>query len=288
MTPAPGATSVAVGAAVKVELELPSGDLDVTSADGGSVRLVNAVTGAVVPADVMVFNDADALTLRPTEELNYFTEYRFSITPTVEDENGAAFTAFDSTFTTVPKDVPSVIRSRPAEGERGVALDKSIATDLNGNVDKSTLSADAVYLTSVATGERVPGGPGSTGAGDSISFGPDEPLKPGTKYAFTVTSSLRDADGQAFAPFVSTFTTGNSSGGCTDDCDIAVVPQPAAADERHSSAGRSARRQPLRHYHHRGDQALSGRFRRHSGQPDDPHLTPEGRERLAPDRRPGL
>lgn len=236
VTPAGGLTGVSVGAAVKVKLDLPNGGLNVMSAHEGSVRLFEAATGAVVPATPTVYNDEETLTLIPDTTLEYGTAYRFEITSAVEDEAGERFRAFSSAFTTVPESVPSVVRARPADGARNVPLDTPVGTDLNGNVDKSTLSsADAVYLTNVATGERVAGGPGSTGAGDNITFQPDEALEPRTEYAFTVTSAVIDTNGQAFAPFTSTFTTGSTSSGCAEDCDIAVAPQPAAAGERHSS-----------------------------------------------------
>jgi glucose/arabinose dehydrogenase len=236
VVPADNAGGVAIGAAVKADLDLPNGGLDPRSVTEGSVRLVEAATGTAVPAQVRVTDDAERLTLAPTAELDYATTYRFEITAAVVDAGGAAFAAFSSTFTTVPGEVPSVIRARPADGARDVPTDTAVATDLNGNVDKRTLrAAGVVYLTNLSTGARVPGRPGSTGAGDSISFQPNEVLEPGTDYAFTVTAGVIDTDGRAFAPFTSTFTTGGSRGGCGEDCAVAVVPQPTAAGERHSS-----------------------------------------------------
>lgn len=237
VTPADAATNVAVGARVIATLELPNGGVDLTSVTPNAVRLVDVATGTPVAATVTPDNDALTLTLVPSEVLEFGSEYRFEVTPGVIDEDGRAFTDFSSTFTTVSSDVPSVIRSRPADGETNVSVNiESIAAEIytNGGVTRGSLTNDSVYLTETASGASVAGEVGTSGGGDIITFNPGSALAPNTRYQFNVTSAVTDLSGAAFVPYTATFTTSGDAGPPVTS-DIATVPQATAARQRHSS-----------------------------------------------------
>ena len=236
VTPAEGATNVSIGAQVNADLDLPNGGLSLTSVNEQSVQLSNVATGAVVNAVVSADNDARTLTLDPVSNLDFSTEYRFTITSAVADASGTAFEAFSSTFTTIPDDVPAVIASRPADGERNVPVSTGVATDLNlpnSGVSADTISSDSVYLARLDTGERVAGTPGTTGGRDSITFQPSQALDEFTEYQFNITSAVTDEDGVPFSPYTATFTTGAGEG--SGPANVELVEQSAAARERHSS-----------------------------------------------------
>lgn len=235
--PADGSQNVAPGAAVKATLDLPNGGLNLTSADESSVTLTNLSTNQPVPAAVRVENDTDRLTLTPTSSLEPDTTYRFDVTTSVEDEDGQAFRAHSSTFTTIPDGVPAVLRSRPADGEINVPVSTGIATDLFAGEGVSSATLDGnVTLTNLATNQQVAGGVGTSGGGDTITFQPQGALEEGTEYQFAVTSGVETIDGQAFIPYSSTFvTTGTSTAPPPGSGDIAAVRQPTADQQRHSS-----------------------------------------------------
>ena len=113
VTPSDSATNVSVGASVVAQLDLPNGGVNLTSADSNAVRLTNTSTGATVPSNVSVYNDAEQLVLTPSA-LEFGTTYRFEVTSGVTDASGAAFPDYSSTFTTVSADVPSVTASSPS------------------------------------------------------------------------------------------------------------------------------------------------------------------------------
>lgn len=236
VTPGDGEPNVSIGTQVTADLGLPNGGLSLTTVNEQSVRLSNVATGAVVESSVDVDNDARKLTLDPATNLDFSTEYRFTITSAVEDTSGEAFEEFSSTFTTISDDVPAVITSRPADGERDVPVNTGIATDLNlpnSGVDADTLSDDSVYLVNVDTGERVDGTEGTTGGRDSITFQPSQALDAFAEYQFNITSAVTDEDGVAFLPYTANFTTGSSDG--AGPTNIKLVEQSVAARERHSS-----------------------------------------------------
>jgi hypothetical protein len=111
---------------------------------------------------------------------------------------------------------PRVTAVRPADGATGVPLTDSISTDLdlpNGGIDADSIKPEvgSVRLVRVADGTLVPGGPGTSGGFDTISFAPAAPLAPNTQYRFEITSAAKDQSGVNFEPFSSTFTTGTTS-----------------------------------------------------------------------------
>ena len=239
VTPSEGATNVAVGTSVVATLDLPNGGVNLTSVDTTSVRLVDAATGTPVEAQVTPDNDTETLTLVPRAPLAFRTSYRFEVTSGVSDEDGQAFGDYSSSFTTVSSDTPSVLRSRPGDGEEGVSptveLIVAELANANGGVDRDTITEESVYLVETSSVARVPGGVGSSGAGDTITFNPASPLSTNTTYQFNVTSAVTDLnDGAAFAPYTATFTTGTATGGPLPT-NIATVPQTVAAGERFSS-----------------------------------------------------
>ena len=235
VTPADNATNVSVGARVIATLNLPNGAVNVTSANENTVRLTNADTGQAVSADVSVNNDTETLTLEPLTQLEFGTPYRFEVTSSVTDEEGGAFAGHSSAFTTVSSDAPSVIKSGPADGEVGVPVDTNVAAEIStdGGVAPNSITEASVYL-SEASGARVPGGLGTSGGGDIVTFNPEGPLKVNTRYQFNVTSAVTDRSGAAFIPYTATFTTGSDTG-LPLPTDVVTIAQPTAARKRHTS-----------------------------------------------------
>lgn len=235
VAPEDGATNVPVGTQINVALNLSSGDLNLTTVNDQSVRLIVESNSQVVPTSVRVLNESETLVVQPTELLEFGTTYRFEITSAVQDETGQAFEAHSSTFTTISDNVPAIVASRPADGAVNVPVTTPIATDLNlpnGGVDSSTITDDNVYLTD-ASQNRVPGVPGTSGGGDTITFTPTNNLNPNTRYTFTVTDGVRDVSGVSFLPFSATFTTGDGSSGGTPQ--FTQVALPTTQGERHTS-----------------------------------------------------
>ena len=236
VTPSNSATNVSVGASVIAQLSLPNGGINQTSISDSSVRLVNTSTNAPVPANVMVLNDQETLTLDPSSQLEFGTTYRFELTSGVTDASGASFGDYNSTFTTVSANVPSVTGSRPNDGAVDVPLTGGISADINTNlgIDASTLTSDSVYLETVDGNRVLANAPATSGGGDAITLTPARSLTPGTSYRFTVTSAVHDATGASFAPYTITFTTTGTenSGGPTN---IVSIKQPVTSGTRYSS-----------------------------------------------------
>ena len=236
--PSNSTTNVSVGTSVIADLSLPNGGINPTTVDtNSSVRLVNTATGEAAGATVNVLNDTKKLVLTPSPRLEFGTTYRFELTSGVTDASGKAFTDYESTFTTVSADVPSVTGSTPADGAADVSINLggvSAGINATGGVDPSTLTTDSVYLEEVG-GDRVfTSNPGTSGGGDTITIVPLRALGANTTYRFIVTSAVKDTAGRSFAPYTSTFTTADTNGG-SGPTNIEAVIQPGTKGTRYSS-----------------------------------------------------
>ena len=236
VSPSEGDTNVSVSADVNAALDLPNGGVDLTSVSERGARLTNTATGAVVEANASVDNDAQTLTLDPVSELEFSTDYRFTVTSALVDVSGRAFTEYSSTFTTISGDTPFVLASAPADGDTDVPVTTGVrATEINliKGVDVGTLTEESVYLENVDTNERVAIRINTSGGSDTITLQPRQPLLPLTEYQFNVTSAVRDLNGEAFLPYTANFTTGSGDEGISTD--IRLTEQPTTAGVRHSS-----------------------------------------------------
>ena len=105
-----------------------------------------------------------------------------------------------------------ISRVRPADGEREVPPDTSIAADLvfprpavaGMGIDPRTL-AQGVRLFD-AHGVQVEANANTSGAGDSLVLTPAAALVPGEKYIFKTSAILADENGRPVPPFSSEFT----------------------------------------------------------------------------------
>ncbi len=240
VTPSNSATNVSVGASVVAQLTLPNGGINQVSVDSDtSVRLINTSTNATVPSDVSVDNDAAQLVLKPASSLplDFGTTYRFEVTSAVTDASGTAFPDFSSTFTTVSADVPSVVASRPTDGETDVPANiEVIAADIKtiGGVDENSLNSSSVYLEDTSNGTRIDSEISTSGGDDTITLNPSRILRTGTTYQFNVTSAVKDLSGVSFVPYSATFTTDTNTTAPLPT-DIDVISQTVAARQRHTS-----------------------------------------------------
>jgi glucose/arabinose dehydrogenase len=103
---------------------------------------------------------------------------------------------------------PLITGVTPAAGTTGVALNTAVSLAVSAPVDLSTVTAANVKVTS--TSGQVAGNYNADAAGGTVSFTPGANLAVSTVYTVTVTSGLKGSDGQSFAPFTSTFTTGTA------------------------------------------------------------------------------
>lgn len=100
VSPAAGATGVALNSPVTANVNLPNGGLNPSTVNSQTVTLVNSSSNAVIPAIVNTTGGGDAIILTPSVQLKINTQYTFTVTSGVQDIAGAAMTPYTETFTT--------------------------------------------------------------------------------------------------------------------------------------------------------------------------------------------
>ena len=105
---------------------------------------------------------------------------------------------------------PTVLRSRPTDGEDNVLPESPITVSLNlpnGKLDKSTLLPANVSLVSEEDGVAVVTSITASPGGGTITLQPETPLSPSTPYALRISAGLKDFRGMPLAPYSAAFTT---------------------------------------------------------------------------------
>ncbi|MEM1013907.1 MAG: Ig-like domain-containing protein, partial [Planctomycetota bacterium] len=112
--------------------------------------------------------------------------------------------------------VPRVEQTFPIDGDTVPANLRAVRVELflpttGVGADPETATAKAVRLVDVASGELVASQATVAADGASVVLTPSEPLATDRAFRIEVTNKLRDASGQRFVPFTSTFTTSDTS-----------------------------------------------------------------------------
>ena len=167
LSPADGATDVALSTGVSATLNLVAEGVDDASFTAQTVKLTEVGSGTAVPASRSTSGGNDTITLIPDGNLKANTEYKFEITDGVKDLNGVPFMPYEATFTTGTTDVfnpPGV-----TEGDIGDAAFDRVTQDV-----------------ATGTGETF----------TSVTMGPDNRLYAGTVegsiYRFPVDAQTGD------------------------------------------------------------------------------------------------
>ena len=100
VTPVNGATNVRRDTGVAANVSVPADGINGSTVNENTVRLMNMVTGALVPVSLNTSGGGDIISLQPTVTLDANTQYRFDVTDGVKAGAGSSFLPFSSTFTT--------------------------------------------------------------------------------------------------------------------------------------------------------------------------------------------
>jgi glucose/arabinose dehydrogenase len=134
----------------------------------------------------------------------------FSVSLTGSGTDAAVDVAQVQAATATTTQLPRVTICNPANGATGVDVSTCVAADLslpNGGVNAATVTSTNVYLKRVSDGVKIAAAVNTSGAGDALVLTPKSPLAANTKYAFVVTSGVKDLSGAGFQPTQITFTT---------------------------------------------------------------------------------
>jgi hypothetical protein len=204
MSPASGATGVALNTAVSATFSEPMTNSTLTNA---SFTLAGSGGAAVAG---MVTVNGNTATFTPTAPLAAMTLHTATISTAAKDAAGNALAAnFSSTFTTaavLDTTPPTVSATSPGNAATGVALNSPVSATFSEAMTNATLNTASFTLT---TSGGAPVAGMVNVSGNTATFAPSAPLAASTLYTAAITTAASDAAGNALAAgFTWFFTTG--------------------------------------------------------------------------------
>jgi hypothetical protein len=137
------------------------------------------------------------------------------------DASGGTNTKIDYVrIQTVNPSAPHVTAVTPGDGATGVCRDGAVTLQLSMGVDPTTATADGLRLLG-PDGTQIGGHYNTDGGHSNVTVMPAITLAATTTYTIKATSELEDPDGDAYAPFTSTFTTGATT--CATQADVSFA-----------------------------------------------------------------
>ena len=194
ITPADGATGVAISTSMKVTFNEPmDGDTitasNITLSDSNSVNIAGTVT---MNGDIATFN--------PTSDLAYTSTYTLNVTTNVKDVAGNNLGSAQSvSFTTVDEPdntdttPPTVSSVSPNDSSTDVAKDTSVSAEFSEAVDTDSLSS--AFSLATQDGENVSASVSVDGTTATLT--PSSELLAGTTYIATISTDAKDISGNA-------------------------------------------------------------------------------------------
>jgi hypothetical protein len=147
-----GATGVSIGTAITTSDNIyfpdPNAKVQGTTVSDTTVFLYQTSLGQVaghVPSSVIVSGDSVAITLTPLALLQPFTNYTFSITNGVQDQNGTPFLPYTITFTTGSTGAVTI-------GPAGVSFTKVPTSVASRGYTSVAILGNRLYATSFTGG----------------------------------------------------------------------------------------------------------------------------------------
>ncbi|MGA3281544.1 MAG: Ig-like domain-containing protein [Smithella sp.] len=192
---APADTSTSVATNTKIAATF-SDAMDPLTITGTTFTVVNTTAGGTAVAGTVAYIGKTA-TFTPTSNLPASSLFTATITTGVTDLEGVAIASnyvwTFTTGTTTDTTAPTVTLTDPLNGAIGVALSKSVKATFSKAMDPLTITATTFTLEQGTT--PVPGT--VTYVGLVATFMPLSDLTVNTTYTATITTGVKDIDGNA-------------------------------------------------------------------------------------------
>src|SRR4051794_23049475 len=135
---------------------------------------------------------------------------------------------------------PMVTGSNPANGAVDVPRYSPLTmtvqlADTGAGIDPATLNLTNVRVRRTSDQQFINANINTDAAGAAITIQPTALLASFTQYTISVTSGLKDTNGNAFAPFSASFTTGSQSPAQDPDIIFSKTSQSASTNHPYSA-----------------------------------------------------
>jgi O-glycosyl hydrolase len=204
VSPADGATGVAIGTAVSATFNAAMNASSITT---GTFTLA-AQGGSAVAGTVSYDATSQTATFTPAASLAYSTTYTATLTAGVTSSAGTALAAMSWSFTTAAPPPLTVSAMTPANGATNVGVTTGVTATFSEAMNAASLTASTFTLTAKGGG-AVAGSVTYNPANLTATFTPAASLAYSTQYTATITTGATASNGAALAANVIwDFTTG--------------------------------------------------------------------------------
>ncbi|MGI9043509.1 MAG: Ig-like domain-containing protein [Gemmatimonadaceae bacterium] len=220
--PVPGATQVSPVANINVDFSEPMNPASINAS-----TLQARVTNGAAIAGTVTYNAATRrATLTPTSPLPNFSSITATITTGATDLAGNALRqATTWTFTTRDDIPPTVIAASPANGATGVSPNAVVTVTFSERMNAATVNPSTISLRITSSGTAITSIVTYNADTRVATLTPSGPLSQNVNYTLTVSTGVRDEQGNAMAaPYSLSFTVGDT----TPPTVVSTVPADGA------------------------------------------------------------
>ena len=189
--------------------------LDPISVETSNSYIYDANTGKLFPSTVTVSADRLSATITPSEGLQPGTTYYLYLCagPNCYDLAGNYFNSSFLYFTTTGSAIttgPAVTQISPPNGATGTPVNTQVVAVMSGLIDPNTVGNSAITVTPQGSTTPVTGTVTLASDQVTLTWVPSASLATSATYSVSV-GGFSDAQGNAAAPFSSSFTTGTNA-----------------------------------------------------------------------------
>lgn len=202
--PKPNAIDHPVDGEITVKFSQPLQTSTITSSN---IYLRKSGSTRNISADLKYNNSTRTVTIIPSSNLDYDTEYTVYLTNNIRDTNGNRLTATNWKFTTKEEDPVVIIERSPAANAKDVDVETEITIRFSQNMNQSTLTSANIYLRKANSTRDIPAALSYNSSRRTVTIKPTSPLDYNTEYTVYVTNKVRDTSGNSLTAVNWSFKT---------------------------------------------------------------------------------
>ncbi len=223
-----------------------SGNIELTFSEAMNALTINNTNiklfkgGSEVTSEVIYNSGTYIVTINPSVDLDYETDYTVMVYTSVKDASNVALVSeFTSTFTTRANTTPPVVISHtPLSNAINVAKDVNLTLTFSKRLDPSTVTTSTVTVKRKSDSFAVSGTVSYDDATKTVTFDPASDFDIGpTTYTATATTGIKDLSNRAMtsnvtwdftttdgtSPAVSSYSPADGSTACSVDSTYSIT-----------------------------------------------------------------
>jgi len=193
-SPKPNSTNHPVDGEITVKFSQPLQTSTVTSSN---IYLRKSGSTKNISADLKYTSSTRTITITPSSNLDYDTEYIVYLTNNIRDTNGNRLTATNWKFTTKEEDPVVITERSPLANAKDVDVNTEITIRFSQNMNQSTLTSANIYLRKANSTRDIAAALSYNSSRRTVTIKPTSPLDYNTEYTVYVTNKVRDTNGNS-------------------------------------------------------------------------------------------